>query len=64
MFPLTSLLLKCFDTYSELEQIATDRNLILVRYDDEWAVLSSNGSILNVGDSPVCALAAAIFKLK
>jgi hypothetical protein len=56
-----NLIRKCFDSRSELQQIANDRNLILTGYGNEWLVFNSNGCILATASSQIEVMSIAIF---
>jgi hypothetical protein len=56
-----NLIRKCFDSRSELQSIANDRNLMLVGCATSWMVLTADGCILSTGTSSMSALTDAIF---
>jgi hypothetical protein len=52
---------KCFDTRTELQIMANDRNLILVGFGDIWTVCNADGKILATASTQVDAIVKAIF---
>lgn len=54
-------LYKLFDTRSELQIAANDRNLILTGCANEWMVFDAEGALLACGNTQVNAFTKAIF---
>lgn len=52
---------KCFDTRTELQKLAHDRNLTLIGCDSNWMVMDANGCILSTSTTATAALSNAIF---
>lgn len=59
---MINFLFHLFDTRTECQKMASDRNLILTGYGSKWMVLSADGDILSTASTQVSALTKAIFK--
>jgi len=61
---MLNLIRKCFDSRTELQKMANDRNLILVGFGGIWTICNADGKILATANNQVDAITQAIFGAK